>query len=107
MVRITILYPKVDNGFFDVEYYREVHSRLAIQRLRSGIVSLTIEIAKKVESFPPPRFVAAGHYLCHSFEEFLETYLPHAQELQQDVKNYTDIEPIIQVSEVIAIDGAN
>jgi hypothetical protein len=31
---------------------------------------------------------------------FTDAFLPHADELQGDIPNYTDIAPIIQVSEL-------
>jgi len=33
-------------------------------------------------------------------DNFMAAFLPHAAELQGDMPNYTDIEPIIQISEV-------
>jgi hypothetical protein len=40
------------------------------------------------------------HYLCDSQEVFESVYLKVAESLQGDVVNYTDIAPLIQISEV-------
>lgn len=102
MVRISILYPTNEGSRFDVDYYRNVHTPLALARLGHSILSFEIDIGAHVPPLPEPSFVAAGHYLCRSATEFMEAYLPHAQELQADVSNYTDISPTIQVSDVFS-----
>jgi len=41
------------------------------------------------------------HYYFETPEDFMQTFEPHAEELQNDIQNYTDVEPIIQINEVI------
>ncbi len=103
MVKISILYPITANARFDIDYYLKVHAPFAISRLGSAIISFTIDTGTHSPLFPDPLYVAAGHYLCSTSEEFMTAYLPHAAELQADVANYTDIEPFIQVSQVHAV----
>jgi uncharacterized protein (TIGR02118 family) len=50
----------------------------------------------KIES----SFVAMCHYYFDSLEDFMAAFGPHAEELQRDIVNYTNIEPIIQINEV-------
>ena len=40
------------------------------------------------------------HYLFDSVDDFMAAFLPHAAELKGDMPSYTDIETVIQVSEV-------
>jgi uncharacterized protein (TIGR02118 family) len=40
------------------------------------------------------------HYTFDSAEAFLDAFLPHADLFQGDIPNYTDIEPIMQFSEI-------
>jgi uncharacterized protein (TIGR02118 family) len=35
-----------------------------------------------------------------SVQAFNEAVMPHYQELQADISNYTDIEPVVQISEL-------
>lgn len=100
MLRVTILYPVKPGASFDLDYYRDVHAPLAVDRLGKGTVSFTLETALRADQLPCPRFVAVGHYLCKTWDDFLAAYLPHAKELQDDVKNFTAIVPLIQVSHV-------
>ena len=48
-----------------------------------------------------PTYIAMCHFLFNSMEDFLAAFLPHAATLQGDMPNYTDIKPVIQVSEVV------
>lgn len=43
--------------------------------------------------------------MCHVFSESVEAFQkafgPHMKEIMGDVKNYTDIAPVMQISEVV------
>ncbi len=48
-----------------------------------------------------PSYVAMGHlYGSISVEAFQTAFGPHAQAIMADIPNYTDIAPVLQVSEV-------
>ncbi|MDB5942237.1 MAG: Ethyl tert-butyl ether degradation EthD [Ramlibacter sp.] len=48
-----------------------------------------------------PAHVAMCHLFCDSVEAFQAGFGPHAQEIMGDIPNYTDLAPVIQVSEVV------
>jgi uncharacterized protein (TIGR02118 family) len=41
------------------------------------------------------------HFLFDSLENFTAAFAPNAAVLQGDMPNYTDLEPVIQVNEVL------
>ncbi len=41
-----------------------------------------------------------GHLYFDSVEEFQTAFTPHAAEIMADIPNYTNIQPVIQISEV-------
>jgi hypothetical protein len=41
------------------------------------------------------------HFQFTSLDDFLQAFIPNAPELQGDMPNYTDLEPTIQVNEVL------
>jgi len=41
------------------------------------------------------------HFAFRSVDDFVAAFMPHAAELQGDMPNYTDIEPVIQFNEVL------
>jgi len=48
----------------------------------------------------PPIYVAMGHILFDSVEEFQRAIEPHMEAILADIPNYTDILPAVQISEV-------
>lgn len=46
-------------------------------------------------------YVALCHFLFDSMEDFMAAFTPHAATLQGDMPNYTDIEPVVQFSQVL------
>jgi uncharacterized protein (TIGR02118 family) len=41
------------------------------------------------------------HLYCDSVEAFQGGFGPHAEEILGDIPNYTDLSPIVQISEVV------
>jgi uncharacterized protein (TIGR02118 family) len=48
----------------------------------------------------PPAYVAMGHLYFESVDAFEAAFGPNAEEILGDIPNYTDIQPVIQLSEV-------
>lgn len=101
MVKISILYPA--SGRFDMAYYLDTHMPRSIALLSQGKGYRGVSVERGLGGATPgspPAFVAMCHYLFDSVDDFMAAFLPHAAELQGDMANYTDIETVIQVSEV-------
>jgi len=41
------------------------------------------------------------HIFCDSVEDFQSGFGPHADEIMNDIPKYTDLAPILQISEVV------
>jgi uncharacterized protein (TIGR02118 family) len=86
---------------FDMAYYCNTHIPTVRRLLGSALKGVIVEqgIAGSEPSSPAP-FVAMGHLSFDSLEAFQTAFAPHAQTLLGDIPNYTDVQPIIQISEV-------
>jgi uncharacterized protein (TIGR02118 family) len=49
----------------------------------------------------PPTYVGMCHIYCDSVESFQAGFGPHAEEIMADIPRYTDLTPVIQISEVV------
>jgi uncharacterized protein (TIGR02118 family) len=101
MIRISILYPNIENGRFDKDYYLNIHMPLSIEKQGEALKGISVEIGingGNPETKPP--YVAMCHLLYDSIESFWTAFTPHAELLTGDMINYTDIQPLYQVSEV-------
>jgi uncharacterized protein (TIGR02118 family) len=48
----------------------------------------------------PPPFFAMARFTFESVQAFTEAVMPHYIELQSDIPNYTDVAPVVQVSDL-------
>lgn len=103
MIKMSVYYPADGGSKFDHDYYRSHHMPLIQERL--GNACLRYEIEKGLGGGEPgsaPKFVAACHIYSPTLEAFQEAFGPHRAEIVADVANYTDIAPIVQISEIVA-----
>ena len=49
----------------------------------------------------PATYVGMCHIFADSVEAFQKAFGPHTSEIMGDIKNYTDIAPVMQISEVV------
>jgi uncharacterized protein (TIGR02118 family) len=98
MIRVTILYPKGEGKTFDMDYYAQKHM--------NGIVSdklqpVRVEIDKPAATGQEQAFAAIGHIYFNSLDEFQKAFGAGAGEIMADIPNYTNIQPQIQISEIV------
>ena len=108
MILVSILYPGRTDARFDFDYYTRRHMPRAVELLsaRPGYQGVTIE--KGLSAAQPGdtlKFVAACTYQFSSIDDFVAAFMPVAPELQGDIANYTNIEPLIQFNERLDIGG--
>lgn len=104
MTKILILYPDKEGARFDMQYYLEKHMPDSIALLSTHPGFRAVSVERGVGGAVPgskAAFVAVCEYLFTSAEDFLEAFMPHAKRLQDDIPNYTDITPLIQINEVL------
>lgn len=102
MIKVSVMYPNTPGARFDHDYYRDRHMPLLKQRLGDVCKSYTVDrgLAGGAPGAPAP-YVAMCHVYCESAEAFQAAFAPHAKEIMGDIPNYTDITPVIQISEVV------
>jgi conserved hypothetical protein len=104
MIKVVILYPNKEGARFDMRYYIEKHMPNSIALLSSHPGFRSVSVERGVGGAAPgsqAEYVAMCEYGFNSVEEFLEAFMPHAEELQGDIPNYTDVEPVIQFNELL------
>lgn len=102
MIKISILYPNI--GKFDMDYYFNIHMPRSIELLSKGKGYRGVSVERGLGGASPgspPAHVAMCNYLFDTADDFMAAFMPHADELQGDIPNYTDIQPVIQFNEVV------
>jgi uncharacterized protein (TIGR02118 family) len=101
MIRVNIFYPNQEGGRFDLEYYLNIHMPMALEKLGPSLKGVSIEHGVSgVLPGTQPAYVVMCNYTFDTAEAFLAAFLPNAELLQADMPNYTDIEPVMQFSEI-------
>jgi len=102
MIKVSVMYPHKPGARFDHNYYRDKHMPLVKARMADNCRYYTVDkgLAGGTAG-APPTYVAMGHIFCESVEAFQAGFGPHAQEILADIPEYTDLSPVIQISEVV------
>jgi uncharacterized protein (TIGR02118 family) len=103
MIKFNVIYPFQPGMRFDHDYYRDTHMPLLAKRLGAVCRSYTIDkgVAGRAPADQMP-FAAACSVYCESVEAFRAALAPHSEEIRADVRNYTDVQPLVWFSEVVA-----
>ena len=102
MIKVTVMYSNTPGARFDHEYYRDRHMPLVKARMGESCKYYTVDkgLAGGTPDAPAP-YIAMCHIFCDSIEAFQSGFGPYSQELMGDILNYTDLSPVIQISEVV------
>jgi uncharacterized protein (TIGR02118 family) len=101
MIKVSVFYPAGDGTKFDMDYYCKSHMAMVGQKLGAACKSMAVEqgLGGGAPGMPPT-YAAMGHLYFDSVAEFQAAFAPHAEAIMADIPNYTNIQPVIQVSEV-------
>jgi uncharacterized protein (TIGR02118 family) len=101
VVKISVMYPYSAGARFDHDYYRDRHVPFVLECMGPACKSHSIDKGLSGgRPGTPPLYAAACHVVCDSVEAFDMAFGPRAREIAADTPNYTDIKPVMQVSEV-------
>jgi uncharacterized protein (TIGR02118 family) len=101
MIKVSVLYPNREGSRFDISYYCNKHMPMVKRLLGPVLKSVAVEqgIGSQAPGSPAP-YLAIGHLQFDSVEAFQTSFGPHAQEIMSDIPNYTNTQPVVQISEV-------
>ena len=107
MIKVSVMYSYKPNVRFDHDYYRTKHLPLIKSRMGAALKYYAIDkgLADRTGK-SPSEYVAMCHLLCDSVDEYKSAFAPHAREIDGDIRNFTDVTPIIQISEVVVENSA-
>lgn len=95
------MYPNGATAKFDMAYYLNSHMPMVGQKLGAALKGM--EVDEGLGGMPPGSpapYAAAAHLLFESVEAFGAAFTPHSAHILADIPNYTNIAPVIQISQV-------
>ena len=100
MICVTVIYPTGPDSRFNRSYYIERHIPLAKARLGTKRAEL-MDGKPGLDGSSPAYHMLANLYFGSS-EELQNALAKHGAEVMADIPNYTNVQPIIYVGEVLA-----
>ena len=102
MIKVTVMYPNTPGARFDHLYDRDVHMPLVRKLMGERCRSYTVDKGLGGGTpGSPPTYIAMCHIFCNSVADFEQGFGPHVPTIMADVPRYTDLSPIVQISEVM------
>ena len=101
MVKLTVMYPQQNGKNFNLDYYLKDHFAL-VQKAWGGLMK-GAEVVRGVAGGAPgesPTYHIMALINFESMDDFNQA-LAKGGPLFADIPNFTDIEPVVQVSEVL------
>ena len=101
MFKVAILYPNGENKTFDMEYYEKKHMPMVAGFLGKNLKFYEIDkgIAGRTPNDKVP-FVAIGYFYISDVAEYNKAIVQNRDTVISDFKNYTNIQPVVQISEI-------
>jgi uncharacterized protein (TIGR02118 family) len=102
LIKVSVMYPFAEGKTFNMEYYETNHMPMVAGFLGSNLVKYTIEkgLASGIPNQPLP-YAAIGIFYVKSLSDYEAAIAPNRDAIRADFQNYTDIAPVILVSEVV------
>ena len=102
LIKVTIMYPFAEGKTFNMEYYETKHMPMVAGLLGSNLVTYTIEkgLASGIPNQPLP-YMAIGTFYVKSLKDYQAAIAPKRDAIRADFANYTNVVPVILVSEVV------
>lgn len=101
-IKLNVLYPTGKGKHFDMDYYANKHVALVTELLGDAIIGASV--AKGIGGAAPGEeapYKAMGILYFESVDSFQNSFGPNAAQIMADLPNFTNIEPVVQISEVV------
>ena len=101
MFKLAILYPNGEDKTFDMDYYEKKHMPMVAGFLGKNLKFYEIDkgIAGRTPNDKAP-YLAVGYFYIKDVAEYNKAIGQNRDAVINDFKNYTNIQPIVQISEV-------
>ena len=101
MIKVSVMYPNSKEVQFDVDYYKKSHLPMVSKAVGDALKGLELDlgIASRIPGEPAP-YIAIAHLLFDDLATFQTSFGPHATMFAADLKNYSNVKGVLQISEL-------
>lgn len=99
---VTVMYPEAEGKRFDLTYYMKTHMPLVASHGQDlGLQGYQVMRGVGAPGGGKPTYRVVARLTVNSLETFQSGMQKHGREIMGDIPNFTDIQPVIQFSEVV------
>nr|WP_299341321.1 EthD family reductase [Allomuricauda sp.] len=100
--KISILYPYEEGKHFDMDYYSQKHMPMVASLFGDKLKHYFIDkgVSGRTPN-DPITYIAIGGFYFEKLSDYKESFGPNAEKIRGDIPNYTNIQPIVQISQVV------
>jgi len=104
MIKISVMYPNSEDVQFDVNYYKNSHLPMIVETLGDALKGLELDLglSGRISGGLAP-YVAIAHLKFDNLAAFQSAFGPYAETFAADVKNYSNVQGELQISELIKL----
>ena len=101
LFKVTIFYPNGEGKTFDMKYYEDQHMPMVASFIGKNLEFYEIDqgLSGRTANDPTP-FLAIGYFYIKNIKDYNNAIAQNRDAIVNDFKNYTNIQPVIQISEV-------
>ena len=101
-VKVMIMYPNEEGKTFNMDYYNQKHMPMCAELFGEALQSYSIDkgLMGRIPS-EPATYVAIGTFHFNQLSDYEKAFGPNAEKILADIPNYTNIQPVVQISEVV------
>jgi uncharacterized protein (TIGR02118 family) len=102
LIKVSVMYPFAEGKTFNMEYYETKHMPMVAGYLGANLVKYTIEkgLSSGIPNSPLP-YMAIGTFYVKNLADYQAAIAPNRDAIRADFANYTNVAPVILVSEVV------
>jgi uncharacterized protein (TIGR02118 family) len=103
MYRMTITYTGDADARFDFDYYCSKHMPMVADFYGDIVEKWEVSKGMSDPMGGPAPYIAIGQFWLNDLGPMKAAMKEHGREIMADIPNYTDMQPVIQIEEVLAV----
>ena len=101
MIRLSVIYPRIDNAKFDLDYYMNTHMPLVSKLYGDyGLQDFQVDEGISLSSKVPSDNIIACYMVFDSLDNLKAALKNEGAKVMADVANFTNIEPTVMFGQV-------
>jgi uncharacterized protein (TIGR02118 family) len=102
MIKVIAYYKNIEGKKFDIDYYLNKHLPFVQQICGESLKKISVDrglFGNEPNSMPV--YINVTHLYFENMESFQNSMSPNFNKIFEDAPNFTEIEPVMQISEII------